>query len=226
MCHYCEEASPSIAHTLSVCCVLLFWWCHICKTQIIIVFVFFSFLGCFSNHVYLQNRHKCIEPFQEPWLIPASDLICKMFLKTDRKKQRCCRQMYGNIMNCTCVGYAEPFYIFSVHLSFYVFNLFLSLSLSLSESWEDCITACLTAWSTMWFCILTDCSVLFGFVLVIFQRWISQACMRHCCFSERGSSVPPLPPHAFSSFYCQTLLYFFFFLQHRRFRNIKASKNL
>lgn len=106
------------------------------------------------------------------------------------------------------VGYAEQFYICSVHLSFYVFTLFLSLSFSQSESWKDCITACLTAWSTMWFCILTDCSVLFGFVLVIFQRWILQACMRHCCFSEWGSFMSPMHSHLFTVGHFCTFFFF------------------
>ncbi len=79
-------------------------------------------------------------------------------------------------------------------------------SLSLMERLYYCMSYCLVS------CVVLYIIWLLCFVLVIFQRLILQACMRHCCFSEWGFSSappPPPPPHAFSCFYCQILLYFF-----------------
>jgi len=109
---------------------------HMQKSIIIIIFCLFSLavLSGFSNHAYLQNRQNCIEPFQEPWLITASDLICKTFLTGTRK---CCQQINGNVMNWTCLIY------WTVFLDAQFISLSLSLSLSHTERLYYCMSYCL-----------------------------------------------------------------------------------
>lgn len=166
-------------------------------------------LSGFINHMYLQNRHKCIEPLQEPWLNPASDLICKTcqnFWKLIEWKQKNCQPMYGNVMNWTCrICWTVFIDAKFISLSHTLFGF--GLSFSLARSWKDyhCMSYCLVNCVVLY---IIDYSVLFDFVLVIFQRFILQACMRHCCFSEWGP--PPMHSHVFTVrhfctfFFCNT----------------------
>lgn len=125
---------------ICVLCFIILMMSHMQKSQFIIIMVLFSLavLSGFSNHMYLQNRHKCIEPLQEPWLNPASDLICKTFQnfwKLIEWKQKSCQQMYGNVMNWTCqicwtVFIDAKFISLSHSLSHACFSFALSFSLT------------------------------------------------------------------------------------------------
>ncbi len=141
-----------------ICVVLLFWWCHISKSQFIIIMVLFSLavLSGFINHMYLQNRHKCIEPLQEPWLRSHMQNVSEL-LKTDWMEAE---ELSTNVWKCyelwTC-PICWTVFIDAKIMSFSHSLLFWSIFLS----WKDCITACLTAWSVVWFCILSDYSALY-----------------------------------------------------------------
>lgn len=161
-----------------------------------------TFLCCWSFFLWLilavtyfyKNDMTHTEPFLELWLNPASDLVCKMFQNFWKHDRKDMEELSTNIWKYELnIRHTEHFFLYSILLFFSY-----SLALSLARSWKDCITACLTAWSTVWFCILTDYSVLFGFVLVILQRWILQTHMRCCSFSEWDFLIclPSHPEHS------------------------------
>ncbi len=147
-------------HCSQIICLLFYYSDDVTKekSQFIIIMVLFSLavLSGFINHMYLQNRHKCIEPLQEPWLRSHMQNVSEL-LKTDWMEAE---ELSTNVWKCyelwTC-PICWTVFIDAKIMSFSHSLLFWSLFLS----WKDCITACLTAWSVVWFCILSDYSALY-----------------------------------------------------------------